>query len=186
MDKRPGRLVYVMGPSGAGKDTLLAYARARVDPQRVVFAHRYITRPADPAAENHVVLSPAEFAAREAAGFFALAWESHGFMYGLGTEIDLWRDCGLVVVVSGARGAWAAASQRYPDVMGVIIEAPADVRARRLTSRGRENAEAIRTRLKREIIVPASDASVHRLDNSGPVALAGDALVGLLQACEAA
>jgi ribose 1,5-bisphosphokinase len=182
MDKRPGRLVYVMGPSGAGKDTLLAYARARLDPQRVVFAHRYITRPADPAAENHVVLSRAEFAAREAAGFFALAWESHGFMYALGIEIDLWRDHGLVVVASGARGAWASALRRYPDAMGVVIEAPADVCARRLASRGREDAEAICTRLKREITMPTSKGSVHRLDNSGPVALAGDALVSLLRA----
>lgn len=184
MVKRPGRLVYVMGPSGAGKDTLLAYARARVDPQRVVFAHRYITRLADPATENHVVLSLAEFLSRRAAGFFALAWESHGFMYAIGTEIDLWLDHGLIVVTSGARGAWPAALRRYPDATGIVIDAPVDVRAQRLASRGREDAQAIRTRLQREIIMPTSDR-VHRLDNNGPVAIAGDALVRLLEDCQA-
>jgi ribose 1,5-bisphosphokinase len=172
-----------MGPSGAGKDTLLAYARSRVDPARVVFAHRYITRPAEMDAENHVALSAAEFHARQKSGFFALAWESHGFMYGIGSEIDLWRAHGLSVVANGARAAWPAAMQRYPDVMGILIDARADVRAHRLASRGREDAQDILTRLAREIIVPAEDVKIHRLDNSGPVSQAGEALVGLLDSC---
>ena len=41
-----GRLVYVMGPSGAGKDSLLSFARSALADEPVVFAHRYITRPA--------------------------------------------------------------------------------------------------------------------------------------------
>src|ERR1700730_6969832 len=84
-----GRLVAVMGPSGAGKDALIAYVRPRVDPARIVFGHRYITRPADAGGENHVALSPAEFAARRAAGLFALAWESHGLGYGIDGEVAL-------------------------------------------------------------------------------------------------
>ena len=79
-----GRLIAVMGPSGAGKDALIAYARAKSDPAQVIVAHRYITRPAGAGGENHVALSAAEFAARRAAGLFALAWESHGLAYGVG------------------------------------------------------------------------------------------------------
>jgi ribose 1,5-bisphosphokinase len=83
-------LIYVMGPSGCGKDSLLRYARARLagDPA-VVFAHRYITRAAAAGGENHVELTPAEFATRLRKHLFALTWESHGHAYGVGIEIGV-------------------------------------------------------------------------------------------------
>lgn len=176
-----GRLFYVMGPSGAGKDTLIAYARPRLDPARILVAHRYITRPAGSGGENHVALSEAEFAARDAAGLFALSWHSHGLSYGIGIEIDLWRERGLAVVVSGARAAWPEAKARYADAIGVLIDAPAELRAARLAARGREEEAAIRERIAREIALP-EDPDLRRLDNSGPVKRAGEALVRLLMA----
>jgi ribose 1,5-bisphosphokinase len=65
-------LFYVMGPSGAGKDSVLRGARAQLEPaDRIVFAHRYITRAPEP-SENHIALSPEEFALRDEAGLFAM------------------------------------------------------------------------------------------------------------------
>jgi ribose 1,5-bisphosphokinase len=177
---RAGRLVYVMGPSGAGKDTLIGYARARSDPARVVFAHRYITRAADVSGENHVVLNEREFFSRNAAGLFALAWESHGFRYAIGAEIDLWRAQGLNVVASGARAAWPLAATRYPSLVGVLVDAPLASRAARLATRGRENESAIRERLERDVALPA-DNRIHRVDNSGLLAHGGEALIKLLE-----
>jgi ribose 1,5-bisphosphokinase len=174
-----GRLACIMGPSGAGKDTLIAYARSRVDPADIVFAHRYITRPAEAGGENHVALSEAEFAAWRSAGLFALSWTSHGFGYGIGAEIDVWLRSGLVVVVSGSRAAWPAAKARYTNLLGIVIDAPPDMRATRLAARSREDEAAIRDRLMREVSLPPED-KLHWLDNSGPVAAAGDALVKLL------
>lgn len=173
-------LIYVMGPSGAGKDTLLAYARAQVDPGRILFAHRYITRSMMATGENHIALSRDEFDARRDAGLFSLSWESHGNAYGIGIEIDLWRKHNFVVVVSGARAAWAAAQARYPNVIGILIDASADLRAARLAARGREDEAAIRARMEREIPM-ALDTNIHRLDNSGSVEEAGEALVRLLR-----
>jgi len=173
-------LVYVMGPSGAGKDTLLAYARAHVDPNRILFAHRYITRSMTATGENHIALSREEFVARREAGLFGLSWESHGNAYGVGIEIDLWRKHNFVVVVSGARAAWAAAQDRYANIIGILIDAPADLRAARLAARGREGEAAIRARMAREIPMPL-DANIHRLDNSGSAEAAGDALAHLLR-----
>ena len=67
-----GSLVYVMGPSGAGKDSVLGRARSLLPPAApVVFAHRYITRPAEAGGENHVALTRDEFATRRACGLFA-------------------------------------------------------------------------------------------------------------------
>lgn len=174
-----GRLVCIMGPSGAGKDALIAYARARSDPARLIFAHRYVTRPAEAGGENHVALSPAEFAARQAAGLFALAWESHGFAYGIGGELDLWLAHGFTVVANIARAAWADARLRYPGVAGVLVTAPREILAQRLAARGREDATAIAERLAREVDLP-EDAALHRLDNSGALSVAGEKLVRLL------
>src|SRR5579863_8422086 len=177
--KRQGRLVHVMGPSGAGKDTLIDYARARVDPAAVVFAHRFITRPAESGGENHIALSETEFAARRESGLFALTWQSHGFWYGIGAEVDLWLDRGLVVVVSGSRAAWPQAKARYPNLRGLLIDAPAEIRAGRLAARKREDERAIRARLEREVPLPLK--GMYRLCNDGPIAAAGEELVKFLQ-----
>jgi ribose 1,5-bisphosphokinase len=168
-----------MGPSGAGKDTLIAYARERVDPARVLLAHRYVTRPPEAGGENHVSLTPREFAARRAAGLFALAWASHGLDYGIGSELDLWLRHGLTVVVNLSRAAWSDAARRYPELMGVLVTASREVLAQRLIARGRENTEEIAERLKHEVALPDHRA-IHRLDNSGPIATAGNAFVRLI------
>lgn len=85
-----GRLVYVMGPSGSGKDSLLAEARRQLPAGApIVFAHRYITRPKNAGGEDHVEIAPAVFALLLQRGLFGLHWESHGLLYGLGREIDL-------------------------------------------------------------------------------------------------
>ena len=177
----PGHLVCVMGPSGAGKDTLIAYARARTDPARVLYAHRYVTRAPEAGGENHVALSPAEFAARRSAGLFALSWESHGLSYGIGAELDLWLGRGLTVVANLARAAWGDARQRYPDLAGVLVTAAAEILAQRLAARGREDPAAIAERMAREVALP-DDPAIHRIDNSGDLAVAGEALVRLLSA----
>jgi ribose 1,5-bisphosphokinase len=174
-----GRLIAVMGKSGVGKDALIGYARPRVDPARILFGHRYITRPAESGGENHVSLSSAEFAARRAAGLFALAWESHGLAYGIGGELDLWLGRGLTVVVNIARAAWPDAACRYPGLAGILVTASPEILAQRLAARGREDQAAIAERLAREVPLP-DDPAIHRLDNSGDLAAAGDAFLRLV------
>ena len=80
---REGAFVVVVGPSGAGKDTLLAHARTALaaDPH-FVFVRRVVTRPPGP-FEDHDTMSETEFARREAEGAFALSWRAHGLLYGV-------------------------------------------------------------------------------------------------------
>lgn len=59
----PGKLIWLVGPSGSGKDSLLAALRQREHPQLLV-AHRYITRPFNAGSENHIALSEHEFFTR--------------------------------------------------------------------------------------------------------------------------
>jgi ribose 1,5-bisphosphokinase len=138
-----GPLVYVMGPSGAGKDSVLDRARAMLSIDLpVVFAHRYITRPADIGGENHVALSPREFALRRAHGLFAFHWQAHGNDYGIGSEIQAWRDAGLTVVVSGSREHFRTLDGAREDTVPVLITASAERLKERLLKRGREDAAA--------------------------------------------
>ncbi len=175
------RLVYVMGPSGAGKDSLLAYARKHVREPRIAFAHRYITRKSD-GHENHVELTRDEFAARAQLGFFALEWSSHGFRYGVGVEIDAWLAAGSVVVVSGSRAHLPAALERYPQMCVVHIDAAPHVLAERLATRGRETADEIRARLARSVRWAVPDGiALTAIDNSGTLDDAGRVLVALLE-----
>jgi ribose 1,5-bisphosphokinase len=159
-----GRLIYVMGPSGAGKDSLLAAAR-RGAADTLWFAHRYITRPVG-GAENHVALGAAEFAARRDAGGFALWWESHGFSYGLGIEIDAWMAAGIDVAKT-SRAAFARAAARYPDLLPILVTAGEDDLRRRLTARGRETPEAVEARLRRNADLAVDHPRLVAIVNDG-------------------
>lgn len=176
------RLIYVVGASGSGKDTLMAYAREQLAGEsRVCFAHRYITRPAAAGGENHVALTPEEFAARQARKLFAMNWASHGLQYGIGIEINQWLAKGIHVVVNGSREYLAEARRLHPELLPVCIEVSTEVLRQRLLDRGREDAQAVEQRLQRHRELQGScwsDAIVVR--NDGTVQEAGDQLVRVI------
>lgn len=166
---RGSGLFYVMGPSGSGKDSLLRALRERLGhDDRIVIAHRYITREAD-ANEASVALSPEEFHRREALGCMALHWHSHGLHYGIGIEIETWLAQGLRVVVNGSREYLRHAVARYPALCAVHVRVRPEVLGKRLRQRGRESEDAIAARLARAtqpFDVPA-ECWLVELDNSG-------------------
>lgn len=163
-----GRLLYLMGASGSGKDSLLDALRQHL-PADVTVAHRYITRPADSGCENHIALSEAEFVQRRQQGLFALEWHAHQCRYGVGIEIDTWMQLGCHVVVNGSRAHLEKARQRYGQrLMPVCLQVSDDVLAGRLAQRGREDATQIACRLQRAREYDnALPAGCHRLNNDG-------------------
>jgi ribose 1,5-bisphosphokinase len=181
MSTTQGQFIYVMGPSGAGKDSLLGFARERIG-ARVMFAHRYITRPISD-GENHIALTHDEFDARAANGLFALHWESHRLHYGIGIEVDTWLAGGMTVVVNGSRQHALDALARYPDALFVHIDAKPAVLAARLARRGREDAGQIESRLaRRPAFALPEHARLVIIDNSGPLADAGEQLLAAIGA----
>ncbi|MBV9078983.1 MAG: phosphonate metabolism protein/1,5-bisphosphokinase (PRPP-forming) PhnN [Methylobacteriaceae bacterium] len=146
----PGTLFLVVGPSGSGKDTLLDGAKAALAPsRRFVFARRVVTRPADAGGEAHEAVSEAEFAARDAAGGFLIAWAAHGLRYGLPAALGEELAAGRHVVANGSRAAAPALARRVTRLLLVEVWAPPAILAARLAGRGREDAAAIEARLAR-------------------------------------
>ncbi|WP_215781940.1 phosphonate metabolism protein/1,5-bisphosphokinase (PRPP-forming) PhnN [Paludibacterium sp. B53371] len=176
----PGRLWYVIGPSGAGKDSLLAYARQQLaGSSRLVFAHRYITRPADAGGENHIALSAAEFDSRERHGCFALSWRRHGLAYALGVEVETWLAQGLDVVVNGSRATLPLAAAHFPTLTPLWVLASPAVLAERLRARGREDEAAVQRRLQEAAgFVPPEGSLILR--NDGTLSQGGEQLLSLL------
>ncbi|MBD9419947.1 phosphonate metabolism protein/1,5-bisphosphokinase (PRPP-forming) PhnN [Achromobacter sp. ACM04] len=143
------RLIYLMGASGSGKDTLLRLLRAELrGDEPVLVAHRYITRDSG-ATEDALSLTEDEFGRRAALGCFALRWASHGLHYGIGIEIDAWLSCGAAVIINGSRAHLEQAHSRYPALTAVEVTVDPGQLVSRLAGRGRESAEQIAQRLAR-------------------------------------
>lgn len=154
----------VVGPSGAGKDTLIAGAmRARPDLRLV---RRVITRPADAGGEDFEGVTPADFAARRAAGEFALDWQAHGLSYGIPrAQVAGPGD----VIFNGSRAALPAARAVFPGLRLILVTAPDAVLADRLAARGREDAADIRARLARAAFtLPPGTQAVTVLNDGTP------------------
>jgi ribose 1,5-bisphosphokinase len=179
----PGVFVAVAGPSGAGKDTLINYARTRLDGRGdIVFVRRIITRQPDRMTEDHDTLEPEAFAAAVCEGRFAIMWEAHGLQYGLPVSIDADIAAGKVVVANISRGIIDDLAERYANMALVVVSAHAHVIAARLAARGRENDVAIAARLERRSTEDLVRFGAIRLENSGPVEVAGERFTGVLVA----
>jgi ribose 1,5-bisphosphokinase len=177
-------LVLVVGPSGAGKDTLINAARtALAEDARFVFPRRVVTRQAVAALEDHDSVTLEEFALRQANGAYALSWEAHGLRYGLPASIKDDIVAGRVVVMNGSRAMVGTARDAFPGTVVILVEASPEVRARRLAGRGRETAAEVAERLRRE--VPADIPNAIRVDNSGAVAAGISRFLAALRALPA-
>lgn len=160
-----GRLIAVVAPSGAGKDTLLAGMQAaRPD---IVLARRVITRPESAGGEQHEGVDAAEFERRRRAGAFAVWWRAHGLSYGVPAAINDLLAAGHVVVFNGSRSALPAIQATYPDLAIVFVTAPVEVLRERLIRRRRESPDQIEARLSQAdrsappgAIIAANDGAV--------------------------
>lgn len=169
-----GRLVLVVGPSGAGKDSVLRYAMARfAGDDRFVFPRRCITRLMDAAAEDHDSLDEQTFDVLAAQGAFAFKWDAHGLKYGVRREIDEDLAQGRVVSVNVSRTILADIAHRYPLAVVVEISASAEIRAARIAERGREDSADIVQRIGRNVPPTPPKLQSNVIHNDGNISEAG-------------
>jgi ribose 1,5-bisphosphokinase len=177
----PGTLVLIVGPSGVGKDALINYCRLRlVLADSVVFARRAITRPAGDGDEDHEPVSETEFERQAGNGGFTLFWRAHGLGYGVPASIMDDLAAGRTIVVNVSRSVIDEARVRFRPLLVISITAPQEVVAWRLRSRGRETEADIDRRIVRAKIMEVAGTDVVSIDNTGPIEIAGEALLRLL------
>ncbi len=176
-----GTLLLVVGPSGAGKDSLIGWCRARLAADAsVVFPRRAITRLADD-TEDHDSLTEAAFEAAVGRGEFALHWRAHGLGYGIPAAIEADLAAGRNVVANVSRAVLDEARRRYPPVRVIVVTAPAEVLAERLRRRNREETEDIARRLARAAAYAPDGADVATIQNGGSLEDAGAVMLAMVR-----
>jgi ribose 1,5-bisphosphokinase len=169
-------LIYLCGPSGAGKDAVLSLARPQLEGHpRLAFGQRVMTRPAEPASPHRTV-SPAEFAALERQGGFCMVWSAHGYRYALERHLVDLVARGTWVVVSASREQAPAARALFPRSKVVVVTAPEPLVGDRLRRRGRDGERAIAEREERNRRLSDFQGDLE-IVNRGELVEAVDALV---------
>jgi len=152
----PGRLVLVIGPSGAGKDTLIGLAQAAcADDRTIVFPRRVVTREPSSFEDNEQVSLEA-FRQAQAHGEFAVHWEAHGHCYALRRAMDDQLRAGRAVVANVSRTVVQAMRRTYDDVVVVSITAPPEILGQRLAGRARGSDGSVADRLSRAVDAAAA------------------------------
>jgi phosphonate metabolism protein PhnN/1,5-bisphosphokinase (PRPP-forming) len=177
-----GCLVLVVGPSGAGKDSILDGARqALAGDDRFAFVRREITRAANAGGEDHVAVSLDDFRTRAGDGTYALSWEVNGFGYGVPAEALQGLDAGQTAIVNVSRGILSAARSRFSPLCVVHVSVPAQILAQRLNGRGRETPDEIARRLDRAEAFQVDGGDVLTLVNDGSLERSVDTFVEILR-----
>lgn len=176
-----GAIVVVVGPSGAGKDSVIGFvAQHFADRDDIDFVRRIITRPSDAGGEDHESISGEDFDSRLSAGDFAVAWQAHGLKYGIPQDALEKVRAGRILIANGSRAVLGQFRQTFPRVAIVNITASPQVLASRLVARGRESEQDILNRLKRQVPDILDEPDVTTIDNSGPLEIAGSRFAALV------
>jgi ribose 1,5-bisphosphokinase len=180
--EQQGTMIAVVGPSGAGKDSLIDFARRRLAGNDAIgFVRRFITRAADAGSEDHHAVSAEQFEEMCRAGKFAVHWGAHDLRYGIPAETRDQLAAGRTLVANGSRAAIPEFLRAYPKLLVVTVSADPAIIAERLKSRGREDEASISKRLARSQDRSWSiDCRSVEIDNSGALADAGAEFVRLI------
>jgi len=170
-----GTLFLVVGPSGAGKDSLIAGSRLRRPALYVM--PRTITRPAE--KNEHIAVSEEDFARLKRDYAFSLSWDANGFRYGISRDLEARLEAGQSVILNGSRSIVDEVLEKFQPARIIYVSARLDVLAQRLRERGRESDDEIELRLARADREAPKGPSVCSVDNSGSLE---ESMTGFIEA----
>jgi ribose 1,5-bisphosphokinase len=160
-----GRFIAVVGPSGVGKDSVMAGLAAQAPFPAI--ARRVITRPAELGGEDFEAVSVETFAARRDAGQFVLHWGAHGLFYGIPRSVEDQVGAGQDMLMNLSRTVLGEADVRLGRFVVLHLTARPETLALRLAGRGRETADDIARRLARSVEPFAEGLDVRTVSNDG-------------------
>jgi ribose 1,5-bisphosphokinase len=179
-----GRLVLVVGPSGAGKDALLESAKlAFAGDRRFVFARRVVTRAA--MAEDHESLDTTAFDQAERSGAYLLSWRAHDLGYGIPAELRAELEAGRIVIANVSRGVILQAEDLGYPVHVLHVTADPVILAARLAKRGRESMAEVRARMGRIAPLERRKARITEIRNEGTLEHGTTLFINALVHCAA-
>ncbi len=174
-----GRLIAVVGPSGVGKDSVMAGIHQALPQMYPV--RRVITRAPELGGEDYDAVSTSQFEALDEDRAFAIHWGAHGLYYGIPVTVNDQLGKGTDCLVNFSRKALAQAAEIFPRFMVLNITAKPETLAHRLAARGRETEGEIAKRLAQaDKPLPAGLKVIH-LANDGPLSETVARGVALLQ-----
>lgn len=163
--KDRGRLIAFVGPSGAGKDSVIDGVLEAMTELRLV--KRTITRAAELGGEDYHAVNESEFLTLRDRGEFCLHWQAHGLYYGIPVSVLRDVECGETFVVNLSRSVLTQAAAVFPGLVVIEVTASAQTLANRLAGRGRETEEEIAARLARSTYPMPDDLNLYRVSNDG-------------------
>ena len=178
-----GNLFYIIGGSGAGKDSLIDYVQKYLpENSSIEFVRRYITRPSNAGGENHIGLTEEEFLQYKDNDHFVMDLFSHNTHYGIGSEINLWLSRNNSVVMNGSRAYLGEAARIYPDIIPILISVDPLVLSERLFSRGRESYDEIQKRVAQAVKLASTvqHPNLVTVDNNCSLDKSGEQLLNII------
>jgi ribose 1,5-bisphosphokinase len=162
-----GVFLAVVGPSGAGKDSIMRAAASAFTGDSVVhFARRIVTR-ASSADEDHDSVSEGEFAGLVESGALALNWKAQGLNYGIPASIHNKLAAGHIVIANTSRAIAAGIKSIFPRSVIIHITASEPVLEQRLIARGREATADLKLRIERSNALEQEFGADIRIENNG-------------------
>lgn len=176
---KSGRLIAVVGPSGAGKDSVME-GLAIADPT-LHLVRRTITRAPELGGEDYDAISVEKFNEMSAAGHFAVHWGAHDLQYGIPASIRTVLAGGQDCLANFSRSALVAGDAAFAHFCVLNITARPKTLAARLAARGRESEAQIAKRLAQATKPLPDGLRVMTVSNDGALDVTIAQAMSLLQ-----
>ena len=131
-----GRLVAVVGPSGVGKDSVMAALKNAIPTMHQM--RRVVTRAKGTSGEGCEAVLADDFAAMAANGTFVVHWRACGLCYGIPLSVQDHLNAGTDCLVNFSCRALAEASTIFPHILALNITAQPGTLAKRRFVHGHE------------------------------------------------